>query len=79
MTPTRTNPEWQVEYDECLGRLCAGSVPTREQEAIARLAADDKMLDLEIQERLDRVHGLARERRRDYAMKRGPVRNPHND
>ena len=52
MTPTRTNPEWQAEYDERLGLLCGDGVPTREQEAAAAKLADEKMKDMEIQERL---------------------------
>ena len=80
MPPTRTSPEWQAEYDERLGLLCGDGVPTREQEALARQQADEKMTELEILERLERIHELARDRRREWAQRHGTgTRNPHND
>ena len=76
--PNRTTPEWQAEYDERLALLCGDGVPTREQEAMARLMADDKIADIEIQAGLERIQDLARERRRDWAREHA-TRNPHND
>ena len=63
----RTTPEWQAEYEERLGILCGDGVPTRDQEALAKQQADDKMTDLEIAEKLERILELSRERRRDWA------------
>lgn len=79
--PNRDHPEWKAEYEERLGMLCGQEAPTRAQEQIAIQSADERLAEIEIMEGLERIHELARERRRDWARQHGTreTRNPHND
>jgi len=73
----RNHPEWKAEYEERLGMLCGQEAPTREQEQMAAAEADEKVTELEMAEKFERIRMLARERRRDYAISK--ARQPHND
>jgi hypothetical protein len=75
------NTEREVIIQTRLGILCGNGTPTPEQIAIAEAEADAweaSQLDDETQAALQRIQVKARERRRDYAMSKRTMRQPHN-
>lgn len=80
MTPDQFK-EYEYRRNERLGMMCEDREPTFEQITMANAEAQAVIDAIETQEQLDRIARLARERRRDYSIRKHQqeVSQPYKD